>query len=176
MGVGRNLAYKKELFFKMKGFASHVHINSGDDDLFVNEACTKTNTVISIETHTTSRVTRSFAVWAQQKARHFTTFKQYDSWSKYRLILLSTSQVLFFSSLLILLAFQFEPKLLLTIFAIRFVIQLLVFIKPFFVLDEKDLFFFFPFMELVLLVVYPIITLLKRFAYKKRFAFKKRRR
>lgn len=40
MGVGRNLAYKKPLFFKHKGFASHYHINSGDDDLFVNEAAT----------------------------------------------------------------------------------------------------------------------------------------
>ncbi len=41
MGVGRNLGYKKSLFFKHKGFSSHYHINSGDDDLFVNEAATK---------------------------------------------------------------------------------------------------------------------------------------
>lgn len=34
MGTGRNLAYKKSLFFKMKGFASHYHIEAGDDDLF----------------------------------------------------------------------------------------------------------------------------------------------
>src|SRR5690606_19848156 len=32
MGVGRNLAYTKTLFFKHKGFASHMHILSGDDD------------------------------------------------------------------------------------------------------------------------------------------------
>ena len=36
MGVGRNLAYKKSLFFKHKGFATHYHIESGDDDLFIN--------------------------------------------------------------------------------------------------------------------------------------------
>ena len=36
MGVGRNLAYKKSLFFDNKGFASHIHIPSGDDDLFIS--------------------------------------------------------------------------------------------------------------------------------------------
>lgn len=30
MGVGRNLAYTKDLFFKQNGFKSHYHINSGD--------------------------------------------------------------------------------------------------------------------------------------------------
>ncbi|MBK7817364.1 MAG: glycosyltransferase [Sphingobacteriaceae bacterium] len=33
MGVGRNLGYKKDLFYRNKGFSSHYHINSGDDDL-----------------------------------------------------------------------------------------------------------------------------------------------
>ena len=37
MGVGRNLAYRKHLFFDNKGFGSHNHIRSGDDDLFINE-------------------------------------------------------------------------------------------------------------------------------------------
>ena len=37
MGVGRNLAYKKSLFFDNKGFATHLHLPSGDDDLFIKE-------------------------------------------------------------------------------------------------------------------------------------------
>jgi len=36
MGVGRNLAYKRSVFFKNKGFSSHNYVISGDDDLFVN--------------------------------------------------------------------------------------------------------------------------------------------
>ena len=28
MGVGRNLGYKKSLFFSVKGFASHIHIQA----------------------------------------------------------------------------------------------------------------------------------------------------
>ena len=32
MGVGRNLSYKKELFFKNKGFSNINHLPGGDDD------------------------------------------------------------------------------------------------------------------------------------------------
>ena len=44
MGTGRNLAYRKELFFENKGFASHYELASGDDDLFINEVARKANT------------------------------------------------------------------------------------------------------------------------------------
>ena len=50
MGVGRNLSYKKSLFFKNRGFASHYHVASGDDDLFVNEHAGPENTSIEIDT------------------------------------------------------------------------------------------------------------------------------
>ena len=43
MGVGRNLAYHRETFFRHKGYATHQHILSGDDDLFVNAAAHKGN-------------------------------------------------------------------------------------------------------------------------------------
>ena len=35
MGIGRNLAYKKEEFFNVNGFIDHIKIRSGDDDLFI---------------------------------------------------------------------------------------------------------------------------------------------
>ena len=44
MGVGRNLAYKKDEFFKVNGFIDHMKIRSGDDDLFVNQASKGSNT------------------------------------------------------------------------------------------------------------------------------------
>ena len=47
MGVGRNLAYKKSLFFNNKGFASHMHIPSGDDDLYIQEIAKKNSISIN---------------------------------------------------------------------------------------------------------------------------------
>jgi len=46
MGVGRNLAYRRSVFFENKGFGSHNHIVSGDDDLFVNSIANGKNTSV----------------------------------------------------------------------------------------------------------------------------------
>ena len=45
MGVGRNLAYRRSSFFNHKGFAGMLHLQSGDDDLFVNEIANADNTL-----------------------------------------------------------------------------------------------------------------------------------
>lgn len=37
MGMGRNMAYRKELFFANKGYSNHLELERGEDDLFVNE-------------------------------------------------------------------------------------------------------------------------------------------
>ena len=42
MGVGRNLSYKKELFFRNKGFSAVNHLPGGDDDLFINKVANRT--------------------------------------------------------------------------------------------------------------------------------------
>ncbi|HYW94155.1 MAG TPA: glycosyltransferase [Bacteroidales bacterium] len=80
MGVGRNLAYKKSLFFKHKGFASHSRLRSGDDDLFVGEASTKNNTVVEnhLESITWSEPEKRWSDWFSQKRRHLTTGKFYQ--------------------------------------------------------------------------------------------------
>ena len=46
MGVGRNMAYRKELFFNNRGFNNHMNIKSGDDDLFINEVANSSNTAL----------------------------------------------------------------------------------------------------------------------------------
>lgn len=161
MGVGRNLAYKKSLFFKMKGFASHYYIPSGDDDLFVNEAATEINTRIEVdeESHTLSRVKRTFKEWMAQKRRHITTFKKYKTRSKSLLFSLGISQYLFYICLIILLIFQFEPVIIVSLLLFRWLIQLMVFTKPMKILAERDLMIVFPVLEILLLFVYPIIVL-----------------
>jgi biofilm PGA synthesis N-glycosyltransferase PgaC len=79
MGVGRNLAYRKSFFLKHRGFASHYHLVSGDDDLFVNETATGRNTAVEVgrESRTISLPEISFRDWVTQKQRHLTAGKQY---------------------------------------------------------------------------------------------------
>ena len=37
MGIGRNMAYRKEIFFNNKGYSRHLDLERGEDDLFINE-------------------------------------------------------------------------------------------------------------------------------------------
>ena len=105
MGVGRNLSYTQELYDSVRGFKSHYYIPSGDDDLFVNEAGTKTNTavVFSKEAITISIPKKNFTDWWYQKKRHLTTGKHYKTYHKILLTLYPVSLVIMYILLPILL-------------------------------------------------------------------------
>lgn len=49
MGTGRNLAYRKELFFAAKGFSAHLNLRRGEDDLFVNQTANSHNTRVETD-------------------------------------------------------------------------------------------------------------------------------
>ena len=69
MGVGRNLAYTSNLFFENNGFMSHMDLQSGDDDLFINEAATRQNVEIqcSRNSFTVSKPKDNWKEWITQK-------------------------------------------------------------------------------------------------------------
>ena len=87
MGIGRNLAYEKSLFFDNKGFARHYHLLSGDDDLFVNENANGKNCAVefSKESHTLSLPELTFRSWLRQKKRHLSAGSHYRTSSRIRL-------------------------------------------------------------------------------------------
>ena len=172
MGIGRNMAYTKSLFFKAKAFASHIHIESGDDDLFINEVASKYNAKINIniENETLSIPKKTFTELFRQKRRHHTTFKKYTSSSKLRLIILTGSQYLFFTTFLILLLIQFKPIIVLSLFGLRMLIQLIIFNGSMKKLNEKDLFLLSPLLELALLLMYPLISISNIFIKKNKWA------
>lgn len=47
-GNCNNLAYRRSLFFKNKGFSRSLHLKFGDDDIFVNEVSTGRNTAVEL--------------------------------------------------------------------------------------------------------------------------------
>lgn len=47
-GDGYNLAFRREIFFRHKGYAGSIYLHSGDDDLFIHEIATPENTAVSI--------------------------------------------------------------------------------------------------------------------------------
>jgi glycosyltransferase involved in cell wall biosynthesis len=152
MGVGRNMSYKKDLFFRNKGFTSHNHIPSGDDDLFVNTVATNENTAIALdpESFVYSTPKTTWGEWLRQKQRHYTTSKYYKPAHKFLLGLYSGSHFLLFPVLILALLVTPAPLVwfIWPVFGLRFVIQALVFYKSMQKLKEKDLFWLFPLFDL----------------------------
>jgi poly-beta-1,6-N-acetyl-D-glucosamine synthase len=161
MGVGRNLSYKKDLFFRNKGFATHTHIPSGDDDLFINKVATSQNTAIEInvDAHTVSVPKKTFASWVNQKRRHLTTGKYYKSQHKRLLALFSISNLLFVLLFAALVIVKFPIEITLSVFLFKFLLQIIIFRQVMVKLDEKDLIYFAPFFELFIIFYHPYLYL-----------------
>lgn len=107
MGVGRNLAYTKSIYQNTKGFSSHYFVETGDDDLFVNQASTDINTTIetSPNAFTFSVSPKSFKEWMQQKSRHLSGSKYYRLGQKLFLGIESFSRSTFFIMIVFSLIF-----------------------------------------------------------------------
>ena len=129
MGVGRNLAYKKELFLKNKGFNNHIDITGGDDDLFVNKHATKKNTAISLgsETLTYSIPKTSWSDFFRQKIRHISVGKHYKFKHKLILGLISLTNLGFWVSMIFSGILLMEPYVLLSGFILRTLLLYLTF-------------------------------------------------
>jgi len=129
MGVGRNLAYRRSVFFANKGYGAHNHIISGDDDLFVNTNATKNNSCVEFRngTHTRSVPCHSLQEWITQKKRHFTTAPYYKFRDKLLLIAEPATRTLLFASFIVLLSFCFFWPYVLGIFGLRVITQIIVF-------------------------------------------------
>ncbi|WP_343616297.1 glycosyltransferase [Flavobacterium sp.] len=154
MGVGRNLAYKKEEFFNVNGFIDHIQVRSGDDDLFINQAANKLNTTVSYipESFTYSKPKESFKDWFTQKRRHISTAEYYKFFDKFQLGLFFFSQLFFFLSVILLLAFQFQWIAVVAILATRYTIVWIVIGFSAGKLKENDIKIWFPVLEIALIL------------------------
>ncbi|RYD80104.1 MAG: glycosyltransferase [Sphingobacteriales bacterium] len=159
MGVGRNLSYKKAVFFRHKGFSAHNNIPGGDDDLFINAAGTKNNTRINIEkdSFTLSEPAASWKQWRGQKQRHYTTSRHYKGLHKFLLALYAIAHFLFYP-LLVVAAIFYSWKLALIILGSRWLIQGIVFYKTMRKLNEQDLFPLFILFDIWMSVYYFIFA------------------
>lgn len=159
MGVGRNLSYRKALFFKNKGFSSINNIPSGDDDLFINKAATKSNTAVVIDP---DAITRSIPKttwrgWLQQKSRHYTTAKYYKPKHKILLGLYFATQFIYYPLLAAtILFYDWIPALI--VFGSRLLLQGFVLSKSMKKMGEKDLWPWFIFLDMWMFLYYIIFA------------------
>ncbi len=150
MGIGRNLAYTKTLFFKNKGFASHLHVMAGDDDLFVNKNATPENTVIEVhpDSFMYTEAKSSIGAYYRQKKRHMGVGSLYKGKHRFILSLEAMTGFLFYVALGFCVYFQQQPIVLVGAYLVRMITQLVVYYLSAKKLTGMDLLWFIPFFDL----------------------------
>ncbi len=128
MGVGRNLAYHKDLFFKIGGFKSHYSLASGDDDLFVNQVANSKNTlaISAPDSQTISIPKETWSAWFTQKRRHFSTSGMYKTAHKWMLMVWPLAFAAMLASAPVALYFNTYPLFIIGGLAVRYITQIAI--------------------------------------------------
>lgn len=153
MGVGRNLAYKREEWLNVRGFMDHMKIRSGDDDLFINQAAkgSNTTTCYSPDSFTYSEPKTSFKEWFTQKRRHVSTSGHYKVADKMQLGIFYVSQLSFILLAIVLLAFRYQWIIVASVVGFRYLSTWLVLGLSAGKLREKDTMYVYPVFEFALI-------------------------
>ena len=161
MGVGRNLAYKKQLFFDVGGFKKHIDIKWGDDDLFINQVAQSKNTTICAlpDARTISKPKTSFGAWFVQKRRHISTSGRYRFGTKALISLKTVRMLIYYSALIsgLFIPELFRPFLISA--SVLYIAHVLIFVVLKNKIGKVDEFFVFPFAEIALFVINILIYL-----------------
>jgi len=145
MGTGRNLAYRKTLYYKQKGFASHLNLQRGEDDLFINETAHAHNTRVETGSDSLMRIAmpKYKKIWCEEKISYAATSRLFKGTARYIMGFETCSRLLFYVAIIativisILLHQWTTLGIAILLWAARFVMQLIVFRKTAKTLGER---------------------------------------
>lgn len=176
MGVGRNMGYRQQFFYQTAGFSKHLNLQSGDDDLFVNENSKKGNTRIEIDAQsvTLSTPKESFTQWCRQKARHLSTSSHYRFSNKCFIGIELLSRLGFYVSLLATACVYYPFGLLLAtvVFLLRNIAQVSVINATAKQLGEKKFYFGVTLLDVLLPLINLFLHIKRRFTPKSTYKWK----
>lgn len=150
MGIGRNMAYRKELFYAQKGFSAHLNLQRGDDDLFINQVATAENTRVETDMNAIVRMLPVYRAqnWREEKISYMATARFYKGAQRKLSGFETTSRLLFHAAwiaALIIGVLNFHwlvAGIAFILFALRYTFQALIINWTAKDLGEKRRYFF----------------------------------
>ena len=175
MGVGRNLAYRRSSFFNHKGFAGMLHLQSGDDDLFVNEIANANNTKVEIshQSKTSSVPKQTFKQWLIQRERHLSTSSFYKKETLRRIGTEVLSRGVFYASVLTcFLTSDILCLITLGMLLVRLAIQVTAINLSAKVLNERHFYLLIPLFDILIPLINLLLLIHNKIFYKKNHIYK----
>lgn len=171
-GIGRNLSYTRNLFYRNKGFSSHYVISYGDDEIFVNKTATKKNTKVKISTN--ARVIQikklSFLEWLATENIRLRIRRFFNPGDRILIRGFSLTSFLFYTLFVTNLIFQAPWMVVIAIFALRLISQMIIFGFAQKRLQEKNLLLLSPIFEILLILIDFLIWISLFFKRNKKWA------
>ncbi len=148
-----NIGYTKNDFFKVNGFINHLNIFIGESDLFLKDASTNKNTVIAISnaSFVESSGIYSFKKWFSKKRKQSIVASLYKFKHKFFLRLFIISKILFYPLAIYLAILNW--KIITPIIFVYFLIQYIIIGKSAYKLQEKQILFFLPILDICLVLL-----------------------
>jgi len=152
-GNGRNLAYKKDEFFKVNGYINHIKVHMGEDSLFINEVATNKNTAICYtpESFTYRESRKSFKEWVKEKRKKTFTASFFKSADQLQIKAFYLSQLSFIVLAIGLAALQFNWMFLVPVIIVRYIAGWVTMAQSAARLHEKDAVYWYPVIEIILI-------------------------
>lgn len=157
MGTGRNMAYRKSLYYKQKGFSSHLNLQRGEDDLFINETANEHN--IRVETDPESLIRISIPkykrIWREEKISYMATSRLFKGTARYLMGFETCSRLLFYITTIATITIStilhqwIIAGIALLLWILRYVLQLVVFRKASTYLGERKFYGLLPVFDIL---------------------------
>lgn len=165
MAFGDNLAFNKKAFFDVKGFIDHIKIPNGVGDLFIRDAATKKNIThtLSAKSFVENDAPNSMSSWFASLKSTKSLQKHYKIKQRILLYTFSVTKLLFYLFGIISLFF-FSWKITLPIVLFYFLIQFVVIGLTAKKLNDFDVIFFLPILEISLILIQISIFIAKLFS------------
>lgn len=156
IGSGRNLAYRRTVFFDNRGFGPFINLQSGDDDLFINQLANSKNCTIanSGESFTVTSAPARLGDYFKQRVIQGLSWPHYRRATRFMIMFESLSRILVYISLAIALIFTSHDLLALLIFLPGYIVKLITLTRIQKALNEKDLLLF----SLLFDIVSPLVN------------------
>lgn len=144
-GCGRNLAYRKSLYYDQKGFTSHLNLQRGEDDLFINQVANGKNTQVEASPESIIRITAPHYKknWHEDKLSYQLTSQLYKGIARYIMGFETCTRLLFLAMVMICIIYGLYTQSWIVagvgimLWALRLLMQIFVFHKTSLALGER---------------------------------------
>lgn len=157
MGTGRNMAYRKSLYYKQKGFSSHLNLQRGEDDLFINETANEHNTRVETDPESLIRISipKYKRIWREEKVSYMATSRLFKGTARYLMGFETCSRLLFYITTIATIIIStilhqwIIAGIALLLWTLRYVLQLVVFRKASTYLGERKFYALLPVFDIL---------------------------